>query len=90
MVRISFQQLTLLTEDGKKLDWKKLLIDSEAVGKFGVAAFIKDRTSGKQAQVWIHGKRLGEREREKARRKVRLQAIKTGCQTRAATLQLSE
>lgn len=55
-----------------------------------VAAFIKDRATGERARVWLHGKCLGEREREKARRKVRLQAIKTGCQTRAATLQLSE
>ena len=90
IVRVSFQQLTLLTGAGKKLDWKRLLIDSQAIGKFSVTAFIKDRASREQAQIWIHGIRLGEREREKARRKVRLQAIKTGCQTREATLQLSE
>lgn len=90
IVRVSFQQLTLLTEAGAKFDWKQLLNDSEAVGKFSAAAVIKDRASGERLRVFLYGKRLGEREREKAHRKVRLQAIKTGCQTRAATLQLSE
>ena len=90
IVRLSFQQLILLTATGKRFDWKQLLIDSEGVGKFSATAFIKDRASGEQVQVWIHGKRLGTREREKAGRKIRLQAIKTGCQTREATIKLSE
>jgi len=89
IVRLSFQQLILLTAAGKKFDWKQLLIDSETVGTFSTTAFIKDR-GGDQAKVWLYGKRLGEREREKAHRKVRLQAIKTGCQTREATIKLSE
>ena len=89
IVRLSFQQLILLTAAGKKFDWKQLLIDSELVGTFSTTAFVRDR-AGDRAQVWLHGKRLGEREREKAHRKIRLQAIKTGCQTREATIKLSE
>lgn len=64
VVRLSFQQLNLLTAAGKKFDWKQLLIDAEAVGAFSATAFIKDRAEN-QVQVWIHGKRLGERERER-------------------------
>lgn len=90
IVRLSFQQMNLFTVTGKNFDWKQLLIDAETIGKFSTTAFIKDRVSREQVQVWIHGKRLGEREREKARRKIRLQAIKTGCQTREATVKLSE
>lgn len=86
IVRISFQQLSLLTATGEKLNWKQLLNEAEAIGKLSLTAWIRDRASGEQVRVWIHGKRLGTREREKARRKVRLQAIKTGCQTRAVTL----
>jgi len=89
IVRLSLQQLNLLALDGKKLDWKQLLIDTESVGKFSVCAIVKDR-AGNQVQVRVHGKRLGASEREKARRKIRLQAIKTGCQTREATIKLSE
>ena len=89
IVRLSFQQLILLTTAGKKFDWKQLLTDSETVGTFSTTAFIKDR-GGDRAKGWLYGKRLGEREREKAHRKIRLQAIKTGCQTREATIKLSE
>lgn len=89
IVRLSFQQLTLLTAAGNKFNWKQLLIDSETVGKLSATAFARDQ-AGNQVQVWLYGKRLGEREREKARRKIRLQAIKTGCQTREATIKLSE
>ena len=89
IVRLSFQQMILLTAAGKKFDWKQLLIDSEPVGTFSTTAFIKDR-AGDQAKVRLYGKKLGTREREKAHRKIRLQAIKTGCQTREATIKLSE
>lgn len=89
IVRLSFQQLILLTATGKRFDWKQWLINAESTGTFSATAFIKDRY-GNQAQVWLHGKRLGAREREKAHRKIRLQAIKTGCQTREATIKLSE
>jgi hypothetical protein len=89
IVRVSLQQIKFFEENGKLFDWKQLLARATPNEKFSQCVFLKDK-SGNQQKVWLHGQRLDERGREKGRRKIRLQAIKTGCQTREATIWLSE
>ena len=77
VVRSSFQQLRRYDEWGGPSAWKEALIKAQGTGKFTWEAFVKGE-NGEFEKVYVHGQRLSEREREKARRRIKKNASKKG------------
>lgn len=89
LVRISFQHIRLYGESGGPISWKEALIKASDAGKFTLEAKVQGE-KGEFEKVYVHCQRLSESAREKARWRIKKNALKKGHKTREETPLLCE